>query len=150
MAQLHSTQSGEDSCIGQFDLVVIADGAGSIVRQSLSDVQPSQLEYAGYVAWRGVVGEQELPSELQKLFDGHFTFYHGPQFHMLVYLIPSAIRNDANASSEAKANEATVLMGARLVNWVWYWDVPKDKLHKLLVDSVGVQRHFSVPHQSRI
>src|SRR5262245_56674291 len=44
------------------DLLIGADGIRSAVRaQMLPDIQP---QYAGYIAWRGVIPESSLPSEL--------------------------------------------------------------------------------------
>ena len=54
------------------DLLVAADGFRSSTRCLLvPEVQP---EYAGYVAWRGVVQESDLSADVLKVFEDNFTF----------------------------------------------------------------------------
>jgi 2-polyprenyl-6-methoxyphenol hydroxylase-like FAD-dependent oxidoreductase len=49
-------------------LVFAADGGRSFVRsQVLPDVEP---EYAGYLAWRGILLEKDVPQELEGTLDG--------------------------------------------------------------------------------
>jgi len=53
------------------DLLVAADGFRSSIRGLLlPEVQP---EYAGYVAWRGVVQESDLSADVLKVFEDNFT-----------------------------------------------------------------------------
>jgi 2-polyprenyl-6-methoxyphenol hydroxylase-like FAD-dependent oxidoreductase len=69
------------------DLLVAADGFRSSIRSLvLPEVQP---EYAGYVAWRGVVPESELPADVLTVFEDNFTFFRMAESHILCYLIPS-------------------------------------------------------------
>lgn len=59
------------------DLVVAADGAGSTVRRRLlPDVAPS---YTGYVARRGLVGEQDLPPRVADTLAGDFAVFMDPE-----------------------------------------------------------------------
>ena len=115
----------EENC----DLLVGADGPGSTVRrQLLPDVGS---EYAGYVAWRGVVLEHAAP-DLAAEFAGRFTFFQAPQTHILCYLIPGP--------------EGSLTPGQRRLNWVWYLNAsPGDELDRVLTDKDGRRREFSVP-----
>ncbi len=54
-------------------------------RQLLPDAEP---EYAGYVAWQGLVDEGEVEPSLVKEFEDKFVFFIGPDTQMLCYLIP--------------------------------------------------------------
>lgn len=106
------------------DLLVCADGVHSSARRRLlPDVRP---EYAGYVGWRGVVAETELTEPTHVTFDGAITYCIVPNSHILVYPIP-------NPSD-----------GSRLINWVWYRNVPEDELERLLTDRQGVRHPVSI------
>src|SRR5258708_4943614 len=112
------------------NLLVGGDGAWSAVRQKLlPKIAP---EYAGYVAWRGVVAENALPAALRETFLDKFTFYQMPRSHILCYAIPGA---DGSATD-----------GKRRLNWVWYWNYREaDELPALLTDRTGRKRRTSVP-----
>ena len=118
-------KSGEVDC----DLLVAADGSRSLIRSVLfPDVKP---RYAGYVAWRGVVAENEASAELLKTFANHFTFQQMHRSHILCYLIPGA-----NGETGP---------GARRLNWVWYWNIPEGALPGVMTGRDGKIRDFSVP-----
>ncbi len=112
------------------DVLVGADGIDSAVRhQLLPDVIP---QYAGYVAWRGVVEEDAVPSAVADVFAEKFTFFQMPHSHILCYLVPGA--------------GGELAVGKRRLNWVWYWNVPQgEPLHALLTDTAGQLHHYSVP-----
>jgi 2-polyprenyl-6-methoxyphenol hydroxylase-like FAD-dependent oxidoreductase len=66
-------QKGESAKV-KGDLVIAADGPSSTVRRI---VCPGvERKYAGYVAWRGTVLENEASVDLKKTFVDHFTFFH--------------------------------------------------------------------------
>jgi 2-polyprenyl-6-methoxyphenol hydroxylase-like FAD-dependent oxidoreductase len=111
------------------DLLVGADGPGSTVRrQLLPDVRS---EYAGYIAWRGVVLEDDAP-DLAAEFAGRFTFFQARHTHILCYLIPG--------------RDGSLLPGWRRLNWVWYLNAaPGGELDRVLTDKEGRRREFSVP-----
>ncbi len=113
-----------------YELLLCADGFQSMARQTLlPEVRPA---YAGYVAWRGVVDEADLPESLRAYFDEHFSFCQARTGgHMLCYFIPG---EDANTAR-----------GARRLNWVWYVDVAAgDALQRLLTDASGRAHGYSL------
>ncbi len=111
------------------DLLVCADGIRSASRQALMpDVVP---KYAGYVAWRGVLPESALsPGAFEVLHDA-LTYQLLPNSHILVYPIPGP------------AGE--VEPGRRLMNLVWYRNVPGDRLAEFLTDRSGRRHEVSLP-----
>jgi 2,6-dihydroxypyridine 3-monooxygenase len=111
------------------DLLVCADGIGSASRQGLfPEVAPV---YAGYVAWRGTVPESELgPAAFDALHDA-ITYQVLPHSHILVYPIPGL--------------DGSVEPGHRLMNMVWYRNVPEAELAEFLTDRQGVPREVSLP-----
>jgi 2-polyprenyl-6-methoxyphenol hydroxylase-like FAD-dependent oxidoreductase len=110
---------------------VAADGPGSTVRQQLLPTVRS--EYAGYVAWRGVVLEHQAP-DLAAEFADRFTFFQAPHTHILCYLIPGP--------------DGSLVPGHRRLNWVWYLNaVPGEELERVLTDKDRRRREFSVPQE---
>src|SRR5271167_1378304 len=111
------------------DLLVAADGFRSSIRGLLlPEVQP---QYAGYVAWRGVVPESELSADILKVFEDSFTFFQMAESHILCYLIPSETGDTG--------------IGQRRLNWVWYWNLTEAALDLLLTDAAGVRRAYAIP-----
>ncbi len=111
------------------DLVVCADGIGSAARaQLLPDVAP---RYAGYVAWRGTVPETGIAPAAHAALDDALTYQVLPDSHILVYPIPGP--------------DGAVEPGRRLVNMVWYRNVPEPELPAVLTDRDGQRRGVSVP-----
>ena len=111
------------------DLLVCADGIGSASRRTLlPEVVPS---YAGYVGWRGVVPEAELSGATFEALHDALTYQLLPNSHILVYPIPGL--------------DGAVAPGRRLMNMVWYRNVPEQELPELLTDRTGQQRSVSLP-----
>jgi 2-polyprenyl-6-methoxyphenol hydroxylase-like FAD-dependent oxidoreductase len=111
------------------DLLVAADGFRSSIRGLLlPEVQP---EYAGYVAWRGVVQESDLSADVLKVFEDNFTFFRMAESHILCYLIPS--------------ETGDTRVGQRRLNWVWYWNLTEAELDSVLTDANGVRRAYAIP-----
>ncbi|OBC11898.1 hypothetical protein A5784_03450 [Mycobacterium sp. 852013-50091_SCH5140682] len=92
-----------DGTTSTWTLVIGADGIGSTVRQSVSAAPP---QYTGYVAWRGLEIEDELPADITGELSERFTLYSADGIQFLCYLVPGP------------AGEITP--GRRRVNWVWY------------------------------
>jgi 2,6-dihydroxypyridine 3-monooxygenase len=112
------------------DLLVCADGANSTARRLLlPDVAP---HYAGYVAWRGMVGQRGVADWVRDLLAEKFTFFHARHTQMLCYFVPGP-------AGETAAVE-------RRINWVWYCNVPEgDELRETLTDRSGLIHDDSVP-----
>jgi 2-polyprenyl-6-methoxyphenol hydroxylase-like FAD-dependent oxidoreductase len=99
----------DDGGTEEADLVIGADGVGSVVRKALAgeDAAPT---YAGYAAWRGLYPEADLPSEAAETFLERFAFFNMPRSHILGYLVAGP-----DGSTEP---------GRRRYNWVWYRPTP--------------------------
>jgi 2-polyprenyl-6-methoxyphenol hydroxylase-like FAD-dependent oxidoreductase len=82
-----------------FDLLVCADGHGSLGRRTLFPDSP--VRYVGYVLWRGAVAEEELPDATPLEGALCWPCYRGG--HGPFYLVPGA--------------DGAVAPGRRLVNW---------------------------------
>ena len=112
------------------DLLVCADGVSSLARaRLLPDVRPS---YSGYVAWRGTLPERVLPAATRERFGDAITYQVLEHSHVLVYPIPGP----GGALTE----------GDRLVNFVWYVNVPEGaELDELMTGRDGIRRPVSLP-----
>jgi hypothetical protein len=90
-----------------------------------------RADYAGDIAWRGLIEEPDLPETAAALLRDRFSFFECPSSHMLVYLVPGA-------------HEA-VTLGPRRYNWVWYRNATEARRTDLLTDRDGRQRTSSAP-----
>lgn len=111
------------------DLLVGADGFRSAIRgQMLPDVQPA---YAGYVVWRALANEADLPRDVHaNLFD-RFGFFLPTGTQIVGYPI-------AGPGNDLRP-------GHRRYNFVWYAGVPKDQLADMLTDATGTRHTLSIP-----
>jgi len=100
------------------DLVVGADGCGSVVRQNLFHCVD---EYAGYVAWRGTVTESLLEPNIVYEIRNRFLVFRASDYHMLCYCIPPGF-----------------------INWVWYENTSIDDLEEIMLDNKGNKQKYSV------
>lgn len=116
------------------NLLVAADGIRSPVRAllppgAMSDNSP---QYAGYIAWRGLVPEAHIPAQAHADLFSHFAFCLPEGEQILGY--PVAGPDD------------DLRPGHRRYNFVWYR--PADGLHALpdlLTDITGHRHHLSIP-----
>ena len=120
----------DDGSSARGDLLVVAEGYRSSTRQQfLPDRTP---EYAGYVAYRGVVPESRVPAEYETRFGDIYNLYHAPRSQFLTYPVPGP-----NGEMER---------GERRINWVWYYPFEEGaELDNLLLDNRGEQRSHSLP-----
>jgi 2,6-dihydroxypyridine 3-monooxygenase len=112
------------------DLVVFADGVNSLARATL--VPGATPRYSGYVAWRGMVHENDLSDAARSALDDAITYHVYANSHILVYPIPGL--------------DGETAPGKRLVNYVWYrnYSVGGD-LENLMTDAQGSRRDVSLP-----
>ena len=113
------------------DLVIGADGPSSTLRKIL--VPDVTREYAGYVAWRGTVPEQEVSATVKETFVDKFTFYHARGTQILAYAIPG--------------EKGSLEPGKRLINWVWYCNYAQASTEymELMRDSDGTSHRVTLP-----
>jgi 2,6-dihydroxypyridine 3-monooxygenase len=113
----------------RFELLVCADGISSTARRRLfPGIEP---RYAGYVGWRGTVGEDRLSAASFAALRDAMTYQVAGLSHALAYPIPNV--------------DGTVEQGARLINFIWYRNVPEGPaLDELMTDRDGYPRPISL------
>jgi 2-polyprenyl-6-methoxyphenol hydroxylase-like FAD-dependent oxidoreductase len=112
------------------DLLVGADGVRSTVReQFLPDIEPN---YAGYVAWRAMLDESDVPADIRAEIFERYTFCLPEGELFLAYPVPG--RNN-----ETQA-------GRRAYNIVWYRPTDRDTtLVDLCTDVTGRRHGTAIP-----
>ncbi|KAK0672353.1 hypothetical protein QBC41DRAFT_217333 [Cercophora samala] len=114
------------------DLVIGADGLHSSIRTLVN--APMVKEYSGYVSWRGTVYESDVSPETARYFQDRAVLSFLKRTYIVCYIIPL----DTGSFSP----------GTRLINWVWYCnlpDIPENNLTELLTDSNGHTHTNTVP-----
>lgn len=126
----HATVTLSDGTVHRADIVIAADGFKSAIReQFLPDVK---LEYAGYVAWRGLVDEMSLSQQTRDALFEKFAFCLPPREQILGYPV-------------AGLGNSTV-PGERRYNFVWYRATSEDvDLPNLLTDATGKRWTGGIP-----
>ena len=124
------TATFDDGEIVRADALIAADGIRSVVRQELlSEVRP---QYAGYVAWRGLVEESALSETVLRELFPYFAFGLPPREQMIAYPVAGAGN--------------TVEPGRRRYNFVWYRPADESTtLRDMLTDSTGKVWHDGIP-----
>lgn len=118
------------------DLVIGADGPSSKIRSLFApDVE---RKYAGYVALRGTVSENDVTAKTREAFSERFTFFHTKGIQILAYLIPG--------------KNGTLKPGERLINFVYYTNFPSPSLvepspdfRELMTDIHGQYHRITMP-----
>ncbi len=118
-----------DGATARADLLVGADGFRSAVRaQMLPQVVP---QYAGYVVWRALAQERDLPADIHDRIFAHFAFFAPSGTQIIGY--PIAGRDN------------DLRPGHRRYNFVWYAPAPTDTLRDMLTDAKGQYHAISIP-----
>jgi 2-polyprenyl-6-methoxyphenol hydroxylase-like FAD-dependent oxidoreductase len=111
------------------DLLVGADGLRSTVReQFLPAFKPV---YAGYIAWRAMVPENDIPVAARKAV-----------FERYAFCLPDG---EVAVSYPVPACEGDSRRGFRNSNIVWYRRADPKALHELCTDSAGRRHDISIP-----
>lgn len=113
--------------VPEFDLVVCADGYTSLGRRLLSP--ETEIKYAGYVLWRGVLHEREMTETAPLESSVHSPGYPGG--HGIFYFVPGP--------------DGSIAPGTRVVNWGMYVPVEADALGEFFTDKQGVRHEGSLP-----
>jgi 2-polyprenyl-6-methoxyphenol hydroxylase-like FAD-dependent oxidoreductase len=87
--------------------------------------------YAGYVVWRGLADEAEIPIEA-----------HAAVFNKFAFFLPP---NNKNIGYPIAGTDNDLRPGHRRYNWVWYRPASESKLNDMLTDSDGVRHQLSIP-----
>lgn len=119
----------EDGSRTEADMLIGADGFRSAVR---AQMQPEVLPiYSGYVVWRCLAHEADLPDDLQaKVFDA-FGFFLPQGTQILGYPI-------AGPGNDLRP-------GHRRYNFVWYAPVDQAELTDMLTDATGMLHPVTIP-----
>jgi 2-polyprenyl-6-methoxyphenol hydroxylase-like FAD-dependent oxidoreductase len=119
-----------DGTSARADVLIGADGLRSTVRgQLLPRLEPL---YAGYVAWRALLAESSIPSDIHRELFEFMTFCLPPGEQFLGYPV-AGVDNDLR-------------LGHRRYNVVWYRPADeRTELQRLLTDDSGVTHSISIP-----
>ena len=119
----------EDGTTETADLVVGADGFRSAIRAQMHpNVQP---RYAGYVVWRALAHEADLPHAVRNgVFDA-FGFFLPSGTQIIGYPI-------AGQGNDLRP-------GHRRYNFVWYSPVAESDLAEMLTDGSGYRHDITIP-----
>jgi 2-polyprenyl-6-methoxyphenol hydroxylase-like FAD-dependent oxidoreductase len=111
------------------DLLIGADGLRSTVRaQFLPDVEPG---YAGYVAWRAVLDEADVPADLWREVVELYAFCLPEGEQLISYPVPG------------RDNDTAV--GRRAYNIIWYRPTDRETLADICTDTQGHHYAAGIP-----
>lgn len=126
----HALVTLQDGSTHRADLVIAADGFRSGIREQL--LPAVGLEYAGYIAWRGLVDEAQISSATHAAIFDKFAFCLPPREQILGY----PVAGDGNS----------IQAGERRYNFVWYRATrEEDELPNLLTDATGKHWANGIP-----
>jgi len=113
------------------DLVIGADGYRSIVRRYVAPDQPDTT-FAGYMLWRGLVEEAELPAQAPRPSRvPSISVEREGAYRLVAYHVPGA--------------DGSVEPGRRRISFAWYDPFQEELLRKTGAVDGGTVRHSIVP-----
>lgn len=110
-------------------LLVAADGVFSTVRRQL--MPETEPRYAHYVAWRGIVEEQDVPREIAAAIGDRIVFCFPPGELLLTMVVPGPGED--------------MRPGHRRVYFIWYRPAGAEALRDLFTDEDGTHHGISIP-----
>ena len=111
------------------DILVGADGFRSSVRgQMHPEIRPV---FSGYVVWRALIRENDIPDPVHKQVFDKFGFYL-PNGNQIIGYPIAGPDNDLRP-------------GHRRYNFVWYTAIDQDRLTDMLTDAEGRTHSMSIP-----
>src|SRR6185503_725079 len=110
------------------DLLIGADGGRSTVREMF--LPGEQPQYAGYVAWRSMLDERDVPPAIHAQLFENYTYCLPPGELFLAYRVPG--RNNETQP------------GQRAYNIVWYRPTTPERLADLCTDATGKSHGTSI------
>jgi 2-polyprenyl-6-methoxyphenol hydroxylase-like FAD-dependent oxidoreductase len=98
------------------DLIIGADGCRSIVRRNVAPDHPDAT-FAGYMLWRGLVEEAELPAQPPRPSRvPSVSVDRKGAYRLVAYYVPGA--------------DGSIEPGRRRISWAWYDPFQDDLLRK--------------------
>jgi 2-polyprenyl-6-methoxyphenol hydroxylase-like FAD-dependent oxidoreductase len=111
------------------DLLIAADGNLSTVRRQLMpEVEP---RYAGYIAWRGIMEEREVPPAI-----------HREHFDKIAFSFPDG---EMSLAMPVPGHGDDTRPGHRRYYFIWYRPADAAALRDLCTDANGVHHGTSIP-----
>ncbi|MGZ5159756.1 MAG: FAD binding domain-containing protein [Burkholderiales bacterium] len=147
---LTALQEGRDCVTATFadctrvegDLVIGADGFRSTVRRAIMpELEP---QYAGYIAWRGMIEETQMSPALHaEIFERPIQGSEGTRFDVLhAYGLPEG---QFMTIYPVPGHDNDLRRGHRRSNFVWYHPMQEHTLEKLCTDASGFCHGTAMP-----
>lgn len=124
-----ATVSFADGSRASADLVVGADGSWSTVRARCDPAEAPG--YCGYVAWRGLIDEVEMPHEFRDRYVSYLNFFMRDDQQLICYPVAGV--------------DDSVAAGRRRFSFLWYRSYDEaTELPALLTDADGIRHQHQI------
>ena len=98
------------------DLVVGADGFGSVVRRFVAPERPDAI-YSGYMLWRGLIDEQQIPGGFAER-DIDFVEHFAPTARLVTFGDPAVTATHALGAGAGRSPGLTGVARTSSADWV--------------------------------